>query len=206
MATARSAEPEAQRAERARIIDASYRALAARRGESISVTDILRTAGLSTRAFYRHFDSKDALLLAMFRQESTALLNRLETQAAAAPTPAEGLRTWIAEFLKVVSVPRWRQRALVLGSAEVTRARGYPGERQRLQVGHERGLVAVLERGRQTGWFTTVDPANDARWLQGAIGQAFDAHLRGVAGEPVEETVDLLTGFAFRAVGLVEPA
>ena len=34
---------------------------------------ILERAGLSTRAFYRHFQSKDELFLALLRQEGDAL-------------------------------------------------------------------------------------------------------------------------------------
>jgi AcrR family transcriptional regulator len=96
---------ESQQAERTKIIDAAYRALAASRGESVSVTEILRAAGLSTRAFYRHFDGKDALLLAMFRQESAAMLSRLDTIATSATSPSDALRGWIDEFLRVASPP-----------------------------------------------------------------------------------------------------
>jgi AcrR family transcriptional regulator len=50
-----------------RIINAAYRCLAAAAGAPVSITDILEEAGLPTRAFYRHFESKDALLLSMLR-------------------------------------------------------------------------------------------------------------------------------------------
>ena len=56
--------------ERSRIIEAAYRCLVDSGGGGLSVTGVLNAAGLSTRAFYRHFDSKDALLLAMFRERS----------------------------------------------------------------------------------------------------------------------------------------
>ena len=40
---------------------------------------------MSTRAFYRHFESKDELFLAMLRQEADALAGRLDRIADEAP-------------------------------------------------------------------------------------------------------------------------
>ena len=71
-------------AERERIIKAAYRCLAETSGGGASVGDILKAAGLSTRAFYRHFGSKDDLLLAMFRRDSERLLAELQGAAARA--------------------------------------------------------------------------------------------------------------------------
>ena len=47
------------------IIDAAYGCLSEPHSGPISVAAILERAGLSTRAFYRHFASKDELFLAM---------------------------------------------------------------------------------------------------------------------------------------------
>ena len=51
------------------IIDAAYDCLSEPHSGPIPVAAILERAGLSTRAFYRHFASKDELFLAMLRQE-----------------------------------------------------------------------------------------------------------------------------------------
>jgi AcrR family transcriptional regulator len=191
-----------QEAERTRIIEAAYRALVASRGESVSVTEILRAASLSTRAFYRHFDSKDALLLAMFRQESAAMLSRLDAIATSAANPTDALRGWIDEFLRIASAPRRRQRAVVLSSEEVTRAKGYLAARQDMQAEQESSIAAVLARGREDGSFPWTEPASDARSVRAAIGQAFDDQMRGVAGIPADEAATQVVDFAFRAVGV----
>lgn len=73
--------------ERDRIVEAAYQILAANDGANVSVREILRGAGLSTRAFYRHFQSKDDLLLAMLRDEADAITDRLDAVAAGADTP-----------------------------------------------------------------------------------------------------------------------
>lgn len=56
-----------------RIIEATYRVVAESGTVDPGMREILREAGLSTQAFYRHFASKDELLLAMV----TPLINAL---------------------------------------------------------------------------------------------------------------------------------
>ncbi|WP_242419241.1 helix-turn-helix domain-containing protein, partial [Frankia sp. CpI1-P] len=52
------------------MIRAAYRVLARADSGSVTVSEILTEAQLSTRSFYRHFKSKDQLLLSMFEEES----------------------------------------------------------------------------------------------------------------------------------------
>ena len=52
------------------MIEAVYRLLDRPRTTPLAVSEILTEAGLSTRSFYRHFRSKDSLLLAVFEGES----------------------------------------------------------------------------------------------------------------------------------------
>ncbi|WP_312858404.1 TetR/AcrR family transcriptional regulator [Pseudonocardia pini] len=188
-------------AERTAIIEAAYRVLSASGGDSVAVSEILRDAGLSTRAFYRHFDSKDALLLAMFRQETAAMTARLEAAVAAAPTTPDALRVWVQEFLRVASSPRRRQRAVILSSEEVTRARGYLAARQNMLLQQERAIADLLRRGLLDGSFPWADPAADARSVRAAIGQAFDSLMHGLAEVAADEAAAQVVDFAFRAVG-----
>lgn len=63
------------------------------RGLSVSV--VLDRAGLSTRAFYRHFDSKDQLVAAVFLEMARAEKRRLRRTMAEATTPVEAVAAWI---------------------------------------------------------------------------------------------------------------
>ena len=81
------------------IIDAAYGCLSEPHTGPIPVAAILQRAGVSTRAFYRHFESKDELFLAMLRQESDALADRLDRIADEAPgAPVDQLKAWIDEM------------------------------------------------------------------------------------------------------------
>ena len=99
--------------ERMRIIDAAYRCLLARDGATVSVTAILAEAGLSTRAFYRHFESKDSLLLALFRRDSDRL--RAEARARWRAVRRGAYPPWCAVFavrpvLALALPTSWRRR------------------------------------------------------------------------------------------------
>src|ERR1700749_344408 len=58
------ADPRAER-ERTAIIRAAHRLIGHSAGGTTPIEDILRGAGVNRRTFYRHFPSKDALVLAM---------------------------------------------------------------------------------------------------------------------------------------------
>jgi AcrR family transcriptional regulator len=59
------------------------------------VRDIVKTAGLSNQAFYRHFASKDALMLAVLADGQRQLVDYLSRRIADASAPTAQLRAWI---------------------------------------------------------------------------------------------------------------
>jgi AcrR family transcriptional regulator len=63
------------------------------------VADIVRTAGLSNDAFYRHFASKDALVEAVLEDGSDRLHGYLDHQMAKETTPEGQVRRWIEGVL-----------------------------------------------------------------------------------------------------------
>ena len=58
----------------------------------VAVADILAEAGMSTRSFYRHFESKDQLLCALYRHEAEQVAERLTARVARGGQPARGAR------------------------------------------------------------------------------------------------------------------
>jgi AcrR family transcriptional regulator len=70
-----------------------------------TVAEIVREAGLSNQAFYRHFESKDALVAAIVDAGSRRLASYLEHNMAARPTPTDRVRTWIRGVLAQATDP-----------------------------------------------------------------------------------------------------
>ena len=78
-----------------RLIDAAF--VVMRRTGSIDpqVRAIVQEADLSNQAFYRHFPSKDALLLAVLADGQRQLVAHLRRRVATASDPAEQVQRWI---------------------------------------------------------------------------------------------------------------
>lgn len=82
-----------------RIVDATHRVMADTGSFDPPLRDILRESGLSTQAFYKHFRSKDELLLLMLDDGRRQLVSYLEHRMDKASTPAGRVRAWIEGVL-----------------------------------------------------------------------------------------------------------
>jgi AcrR family transcriptional regulator len=69
------------------------------------VTDIVREAGLSNQAFYRHFRGKDELLVAILDDGQRRLLEYLERRMAGAEPGAARVRAWVAGVMEQARNP-----------------------------------------------------------------------------------------------------
>lgn len=183
------------------IIDAAYVCLSEPHSGPIPVAAILQRAGVSTRAFYRHFESKDELFLAMLRQESDALADRLDQIAEEAPgSPVEQLKEWIGRMFGWAYDAQLRMHLTVIDSDEVRAAKGYRETRERAHADRERSLVDIMRRGRDDGSFPLADPERDAI----AISAVVSREMTGVSPDDerqVERSLARVLHFALRALG-----
>lgn len=129
--------------------------------QGASVQDILDYAGLSTRAFYRQFRSKDDLLLAMFRTASDPDVAQVVRKAADAPSALGAVLAWIDEMV-AMAFDRRRVRRLVIFNAVARQADGYEEEEASLRARLISPLLAALRRGSADGSFPATDPLPDA--------------------------------------------
>jgi AcrR family transcriptional regulator len=86
-------------AEVRRLIDAAFSVMRTTGDIDPQVRDIVRTAGLSNQAFYRHFSSKDALLLAVLADGHRQLVEYLRSRLASTSDPESQVRRWIEGVL-----------------------------------------------------------------------------------------------------------
>ena len=121
---------------------------------------------MSTRSFYRHFESKDQLLCALYRREAEAAAARLQAKVEAAPNPRAALDAWIDEILSFGHHRAKAARVAVLGSPGAMRAEGYAEETRHAAKLLMAPLEALLEQGAADGSFPLADPAADAPLVQ----------------------------------------
>jgi AcrR family transcriptional regulator len=148
--------------ERRLLIEAAIRVMERNDYSDMSVGEILAEAGLSTRAFYRHYDSKEALLETFLLHEAEAVARSLARVVAAAEDPAVAVEIWLDRFLDVFFVPRRARRAAMLASA-ATRSSGPSAELMaRLREITCRPLIGVLRAGNNSGILHSPRPEADA--------------------------------------------
>jgi len=139
---ARKPRTDAQR-NRVRILAVAKEAFA-RSGANTSLDDIAKHAGVGPGTLYRHFPTRDELLVAVYRTEVEKLA-AAERKFAATMPPIEALRAWMLLFVDYVATKQIIAPALntlVGGSSKVFEA-SYP------QV--HGAIGALVKRAIQSG-------------------------------------------------------
>ena len=109
----------------------------------LTVAEVLAEAGLSTRAFYRHFQSKDELVLAVFEQEAQRRYAGLEAQLATAALAARRAR----DVGRRDARARVRAAAVPAHEGARRRRRARPGRLPRGVRGDPRGRGRAARSG-----------------------------------------------------------
>lgn len=166
-----------------------------------TVADILREANLSTRSFYRNFESKDQLLCALYRREAEAAAARLRAKVGAAPSPQAALDAWIDEIVSLGHHRAKAARVRVLTSPGAMRAEGYAEETRRAATLLMEPLEALLAAGTTDGSFPLADPPADAPLIRSVVWAA--AGLTPSRDVPTSraEVVRRVRSFCARALG-----
>ena len=125
------------RTNRERILTAAREAFAA--SGSASLSAIARQAGVGIGTLYRHFPSREALIVELYRHDIQRLID-LAPALAASHAPLEALRLWFAE------VARYGQ--LKYGAAEIIHAATSDDEYHEPFV---RAIAVLLDHGAADG-------------------------------------------------------
>jgi AcrR family transcriptional regulator len=138
----------------------------------LSIATVLDRAQLSTRAFYRHFESKDQLVAAVFLEMARVEKRRLRRRMANAATPVEAVAAWIDGRLDLAFDENVKSdlrhlsleaQSQMFASPELIR----PAYAEMLEP-----LIEQLERGVEQGVFHNIDVATDAQSIQGVVWAA----------------------------------
>jgi AcrR family transcriptional regulator len=95
---------------RARLIETAKQAFASA-GGGASLDQIAREAGVGIGTLYRHFPTRDALIEAVYRRETDALLAASLSLAAGHP-PLDALREWLRLFIDFMATKQGMAEAL----------------------------------------------------------------------------------------------
>jgi AcrR family transcriptional regulator len=134
----------------------------------LGIAQVLDRAQLGTRAFYRHFDSKDQLVAAMFAEMARVEMQRLEAKMAGAD-PVRAVAAWIDGRLDLAFdaglESDLRQMSLEAQSQMFASPKLIaPAYAEILGP-----LVDQINRGAAMGLFADVDPTAEALSIQGVV-------------------------------------
>jgi AcrR family transcriptional regulator len=184
--------------ERRLLLDAAMELLRTRGYLDFGVADILEAAELSTRSFYRHFESKEALHVALLRREIASVVRHLTRVVDAADDPVAGIEAWIDAFLDTFFDPRLASRSEAFSTPAAISISPITEEMDLIRKQLCQPLAAALRRGHESGSLRSPDPDEDARSVYGLLTAAAapaDGHDRASARAQVIR-------FAWPALGL----
>jgi AcrR family transcriptional regulator len=182
-------------------MSAALEVLRRNEGEEATVADILQEAGLSTRAFYRHFATKEDVIRALYERDADAFGSQLRRRVEAAPDPDQALAAWVNEMLGLAYDRRRAERVAALSSPMVLRVMGGT------KVEHEGGerltqpLLTVLREGRAAGVFPDADPDLDVRTILAITNEAVFWARTGAVKLSRKEAADHVLRFSRAALG-----
>jgi AcrR family transcriptional regulator len=151
---------------RREILAAASTALREQGVRGLSVTTVLERANLSTRAFYRHFDSKEELVAAVFLETARVEKRRLRRRMANATTEIEAVTAWIDGRLELAfddSIGSDLRRLSLEAQSQP------PGLVQPAYAEMLKPLIDALQRGLQGEVFHHIDPVTDAQFIHGVV-------------------------------------
>lgn len=166
---------------RDRLLEAAGRVFAERGYHAARVGDITAEAGTSLGNFYRHFENKNDILLAVLAPLMDELLESTGPPTAASAVTAEDLVAWNTAYLRTYAAHR----------------RLYRVTREAAAAGEDAGFTALWKEQRQrfhqrvADWLRTLGP-----------GQAVDQI--GPPGLVAESLMSILEQLSYVHLGLAE--
>ncbi|MFN8031691.1 MAG: TetR/AcrR family transcriptional regulator [Mycobacterium sp.] len=146
---------------------------------ALSIAAVLGRARLSTRAFYRHFDSKDQLVSALFLETARAEMRRLGPAMAAAVDPVRAVVAWIDGRLDLAcddQVGSDLRRLSLEAHSQMFVAPELVGPAYDEIL---RPLVEQLQAGRDQGSFGEIDPLDEAVSIHGVVWSNIERQWAG---------------------------
>jgi AcrR family transcriptional regulator len=171
----------------------------------LSIAAVLERAELSTRAFYRHFDSKEELVAAVFLEAARAERRRLQRRMAAAATEVEAVAAWIDGRLDLAFDDNLKSDLRRLSLEAQSQTFASPGLVQPAYAEMLKPLSDALQHGLQRGVFHHIDPVTDAEFIQGVVWASTNRQWRTGDCNRAEVREDALR-FCLRALGVAPEA
>jgi AcrR family transcriptional regulator len=184
------------------IVDAARRLIAAQ-GGAFTTQDLVKEAGVALQTFYRYFEGKDQLLLAVFEDLISEAAATLDQQARELPNPVDRLRYYVTTLLGATRIDL---------TAPDPGAQFVTAEHWRLHQSYPREIAAatqpitdLIERdlrlAADEGLLSPHDPAQDAWFTMRLVMSVFHHYAFVERDEHAGNTAEDVWAYCLAAFG-----
>ena len=184
---------------RERLVDAAWDVLERTGFEGFKVASVIRAAGVSTKTFYRYFDSKNDLFVELLRDEARRGSARIERLVGDVEGPAERVRAWIDATMSAAARPELRARAQLF-SGLCQRRLDHPEVYAEIRGQLIAPLVAAIEDGVRLAELASPDAVADAARIHDMCRSALADIVTGDGRDDVGDIIAGIQDFAMRAL------
>jgi AcrR family transcriptional regulator len=154
---------------RSAILTAASKCVREQGVRSLSIAAVLDRTQLSTRAFYRHFESKDQLVAAVFLDMARIETRRLTRHMAEFNGPVEAVAAWIDGRLDLAFDDNIKSDLRLLSQEAQSQMFASPELIQPAYAEMLQPLIDQLRLGVEQDVFHDVDPVSEAQSIQGVV-------------------------------------
>jgi AcrR family transcriptional regulator len=158
------------------IVGAASETLREQGVRGLSIAAVLNHAELSTRAFYRHFESKDQLVAAVFLEMARIEKRRLRRRMAKAVNPVEAVARWIDGRLDLAFDENIKSDLRRLSMEAQSQMFASPELIQPAYAEMLKPLIEQLHNGLTCGVFHDINPVTEAESIQGVVWAGTEKH------------------------------
>ncbi len=185
------------------ILSAASKSVREQGVRGLSIAAVLDRAQLSTRAFYRHFDSKDQLVAAVFLEMAHVEMRRLRKSMADAADPIEAVTAWVDARLDLAFDDEIKSDLRRLSTEAQSQMFASPELIAPAYAAMLEPLIEQLQRGREQGLFHDIDPVTEAQSIQGVVWA--NTERQWAAGDCARADIrEHVLRFCLRGLGVAE--
>ncbi len=183
------------------IVEAAQRLIAINK-TSFTIQQLLKEAGIALQTFYRYFEGKDQLLLAVIENMVEESCIEFKERARDLPDPVSRLRSYITSVVtsldpkgdntggpRFITTEHWRLFPL------------YPQEVTRATQPFSDLLLGEIEAATDAGQLKTHDAVNDAWLINQLVMAVYHHYAFAVTDEPTQVIANRLWTFLLAGLG-----
>lgn len=191
--------------ERKRLISAARQVMERNGWWGFKVENVLKQSGLSTRSFYRHFEKKSDLLVAVLDEELADLAVRLRNATAAATCHSDQVRAYVVETIDFAYSPDFAERSSLLASLWRELINEYPAAIEHCAEKLIAPLSELMTAGLAAGEVDCEDPVSDSRAIFYMLWSMTADQAALGSGSSRTQVEEMALGFVTRAIGIHTP-